>query len=133
MNQRESAGHGDLGFATVWVVTAMAVVAAAAAVAISIGVATVERHRAAVAADVVALDAALNAVRGSAVACNVGGALGRLDGASVTRCALDGPVAEVEVAVRLPGALGAFGPAIGRAKAGPASEVGSGSAEVGQR
>jgi secretion/DNA translocation related TadE-like protein len=112
----------DQGFATVWVVAAMALVVAAAVMAIGYGVATMERHRAAAAADATALAAALSAVHGGAVACRDGDSLARLDGATVTRCVLQGPVAEVEVSVRLPGMLGAFGPAIGRARAGPASE-----------
>lgn len=111
----------DRGFATVWVVTSMALVAAAAGVAISYGAATLERHRAAAAADAVALAVALRAVEGPTAACRAGAALGRLDGARVTRCGLQGPVADVAVAVRLPGPLAALGPAIGRARAGPAS------------
>jgi secretion/DNA translocation related TadE-like protein len=113
----------DQGFATVWVVAAMAVVVAAATVAIGVGVASVERHRAAAAADAVALAAALDAIQGQAAACRDGGEIGQLDGAVVSRCVLTGPVADVAVAVRLPGPLVVLGPAIGRARAGPASEL----------
>jgi secretion/DNA translocation related TadE-like protein len=121
MIRRVGSAHRDPGFATVWVVMAMAVVTAAATTMISVGVAFYERHRAAAAADAVALKAALESVEGQAVACRDGEALGRLDGATVTRCVLDGSIAEVEVEVRLPGGLAAIGPATGRARAGPAS------------
>lgn len=122
----------DQGFATVWVVTAMALVVAAAVMAIGYAVATVERHRAAAAADAAALAVALTAVRGPAAACQNGSSLAHLDGATVTGCDLHGAVADVVVTVRLPGVLGGFGPAIGRARAGPASlgttDAGPGSA-----
>jgi secretion/DNA translocation related TadE-like protein len=117
-------GRRDGGFATVWVVTAMGVVMVAAAVAIGLGVAIVERHRAASAADAAALVAALDAVQGPAVACGQARSLGHLDGAIVTACRLDGAVSQVEVSVRLPGPLASFGAAIGRARAGPVSVAG---------
>jgi secretion/DNA translocation related TadE-like protein len=121
MSRRDVSDAGDRGFATVWVVTAMGVVVIAAAVAIGLGVAVVERHRAAAAADAVALVAALDAVQGPQVACDRGRDLGRLDGAMLTRCRLDGAVSEIEVSVALPGPLAAFGVATGRARAGPVS------------
>jgi secretion/DNA translocation related TadE-like protein len=111
----------DDGFATVWVVTAMALVAVATVAAIGYGAATFERHRASAAADAAALAIALEAVQGPAVACGDGASLARLDGATVTRCELQGSVADVEVSVHLPGPLGRFGSATGRARAGPAS------------
>jgi secretion/DNA translocation related TadE-like protein len=114
-------GGRDSGFATVWVVAAVALVAAAAAVAIGFAAATLDRHRAAAAADASALAAALNSVEGPAVACREGERLARLDGATVTSCEVQGSVALVAVSVPLPGVLRGFGPAIGRAKAGPAS------------
>lgn len=120
MNARK-ADLRDAGFATVWVVAAMALVVAATAVALGYAVATFERHRAAAAADASALAVALDAVRGPGSACSAGAALARRNGASVTRCELAGSVAEVAVAVRLPGVLAGFGPAIGVARAGPAS------------
>jgi secretion/DNA translocation related TadE-like protein len=115
-----SARH-DHGFATVWVVMAIAIVTAAAGAMIAVGIAVYERHRAAAAADAVALKAALESLDGPTVACRDGAALGRLDGAVVSRCVLDGSIADVEVTIRLPGVLAAIGPATGRARAGPAS------------
>jgi secretion/DNA translocation related TadE-like protein len=111
----------DGGFATVWVITAMGLVAAAAAAAMCIGVAIVERHRAAAAADAVALVVALHATDGPTAACQEGIALARIDGARLRRCELQGAVSQVSVAVALPGVLARLGPATGRARAGPAS------------
>lgn len=115
----------DGGYATVWIVIAMAVVIAAAGVATTVGAATIERHRAAAAADATALKVALDALAGPTVACRDGAALARRNGATLTRCNLDGADATVEVAIRLPGVLAAFGAAHGRARAGPVSELGS--------
>jgi secretion/DNA translocation related TadE-like protein len=100
----------------------MMLVVAAAGVAISYGAATVDRHRAGAAADAAALAVALRAVDGSAAACLAGTTVARLDGARITRCTLQGPVADIVVAVRLPGVLSRFGSATGHARAGPASE-----------
>jgi secretion/DNA translocation related TadE-like protein len=109
----------DDGFATVWVGASMALVAAAASVAMLWGVAVLERHRAALAADAVSLQVALKAVEGRQSACAAGAALGRRDGAALTACDLDGAVALVSVHVRLPGLLSRFGSATGQARAGP--------------
>jgi secretion/DNA translocation related TadE-like protein len=103
----------------------MAVVVVTAAVAVGFGVTVVQRHRAAAAADAAALTVALRAIDGASAACRAGEAIAHLDGATVTRCVLDGADAEVAVAVRLPGPLTRLGPAVGRARAGPASAVGS--------
>jgi secretion/DNA translocation related TadE-like protein len=114
-------GHcRDAGFATVWVIAAMAVVGVAAAAAVGIAIATIERHRAAAAADAAALKVAIEAIQGSAVACHDGAALASLNGARLTDCRLAGSIATVSVAVRLPGPLADFGSATGRARAGPA-------------
>jgi secretion/DNA translocation related TadE-like protein len=111
----------DAGYATVWVVTAMAVVAVAAGAAIGDGVAVVARHRAEAAADAAALAVALRATDGSFAACASGAALARANGGQLTSCDLLGAFAQVVVAVRLPGPLAKFGPATGQARAGPAS------------
>jgi secretion/DNA translocation related TadE-like protein len=121
--RRDGRRQPDGGFATVWVVTSMALVAATTGMALCYGAATLERHRANAAADAVALDVALRAVDGPTSACQAGAVLARLDGAEVTRCDLHGAVADIVVAVRLPGPLTRLGPAIGAARAGPASEA----------
>jgi secretion/DNA translocation related TadE-like protein len=116
-----TSAHHDAGFATVWVVTAMALVAAAAAVALCYGAAIVQRHRAGAAADAVALVVALRAIDGQPAACRAGALLGRLDGGDVERCEVQGPISDVTVSVRLPGVLARLGSATARARAGPAS------------
>ena len=110
----------DGGFATIWVIAAIAVVGVAATVAVGVAMATIERHRAAAAADAAALKVALDAIDGASVACRDGAALAALDGASLTGCRLVGSIATVSVAVRLPGPLAHLGTATGRARAGPA-------------
>jgi secretion/DNA translocation related TadE-like protein len=99
----------------------MAAVVAAALAMMAVGVVVAQRHRAAAAADAVALKVALESIEGPAIACRDGGVLGRLDGAGLGRCVLDGSVAEVDVEVPLPGVLKVLGPATGRARAGPVS------------
>jgi secretion/DNA translocation related TadE-like protein len=112
--------RGDAGFASVWVIAAMAVVGVAAAVAVGIATATIERHRAAAAADAAALKIAMESIDGPTVACRDGAALAALDGATLTDCGLAGSIATVSVTVALPGPLAHFGSATGRARAGPA-------------
>jgi secretion/DNA translocation related TadE-like protein len=118
--------RADRGSATVWLVAAIAVVIAATATALAMGIATLSRHRAAAAADAVALRVALDVIQGPTVACRAGAALAALDGAAVERCAVDGADATVEVTVRLPGPLAVLGPAVGRARAGPVSDLATG-------
>jgi secretion/DNA translocation related TadE-like protein len=109
----------DGGSATLWVVTAMAVVLCVAGGSGSVGIVTIERHRAGTAADAAALAAASHVVAGPVSACAAAAAIARTDGAVLTRCGLDGAGAQVEVAVALPGVLRRFGKAIGQARAGP--------------
>jgi secretion/DNA translocation related TadE-like protein len=123
MTTGEGAGRAtaDAGYATVWVLAAMALIAVVAAAAISYGIALVASARAASAADAAGLTAALWAVDGPAAACARSAAMARLDGGLQTRCAVAGAVAEVVVCVPLPGPLAVWGPAVGRARAGPAA------------
>jgi secretion/DNA translocation related TadE-like protein len=109
----------DTGSATLWVVTAMAVVLCVTAVSGSAGIVAVERHRADAAADAAALSAAGRVLTGPGPACAAAAGIARTDGAALTRCGLDGAAAQVEVAVTLPGVLRRFGSAVGRARAGP--------------
>ncbi len=113
----------ERGFATVWVITAMALVTVITGVAICFGVALVQQRRAAAAADAAALSAALLAVQGPTAACQSGTAIGRRDDASITHCELRGADAYVVVAVPLPPPIRWLGPAVGRARAGPAGEA----------
>jgi secretion/DNA translocation related TadE-like protein len=114
-----SRGRNDTGSATVWVVTAMALVLGVGGVSGSVGVVTVERHRVDTAADAAALAAAGHVVAGQAAACDAAAEIARADGAVLTRCGLDGAGAQVEIQRALPGVLGRFGHAVGRAHAGP--------------
>jgi secretion/DNA translocation related TadE-like protein len=109
----------EVGSATLWVVTAMAVVLCVTGASGSVGVVAVERHRADTAADAAALAAAGHVVAGPGSACAAAAAIAQTDGAALTRCGLDGAAAQVEVAVALPGILRRFGSAIGHARAGP--------------
>jgi secretion/DNA translocation related TadE-like protein len=119
LNRLRATSTRDRGYATVWVVTAMALVGFATAAAISVGISVIDRHRAAAAADSAALTIALHAIDGPRVACADGAALARSNGATVSSCELVGPFAQVVVAVGLPGPMARWGPAIGRARAGP--------------
>jgi secretion/DNA translocation related TadE-like protein len=109
----------ETGSATVWLITAMALVVGVSGAAGSVGVVTVERHRADTAADAAALAAAGRVIAGQGSACAAAAAIARADGAALTRCGLDGAGAQVEVRVDLPGVLARFGQAVGRARAGP--------------
>jgi secretion/DNA translocation related TadE-like protein len=102
----------------------MALVSVGAAAAMGVGIVTIERHRAAAAADAVALEVALDAIDGPAFACHAGAELARSDGAEVRSCGLAGSVATVTVSVALPGPLARWGSATGRARAGPAATTG---------
>lgn len=114
-----SGGGRDSGSATLWVVTAMAVVLCVTGACGSVGIVAAERHRADAAADAAALAAAGHVVAGPGSACAAAAAIARTDGAALTRCGLDGADAQVEVAVGLPGILQQFGRALGHARAGP--------------
>jgi secretion/DNA translocation related TadE-like protein len=116
-------GSGDSGYATVWVVIAMAIVVLVGGVCAVVGAVTMQRHRAAAAADAAALEAALASIAGPTAACHDAGVLAAMDGASLVTCQLDGSVADVAVAVQLPGPLGRFGATTARARAGPATRT----------
>lgn len=109
----------EQGSATVWMVTAIAVVVAATGAVVSVGAAIVCRHRAAVAADAAALAVAGDVVEGASVACAHGREIATANRAALTRCRLDGPYATVSVSVRPPAPLGRWGAAVVEARAGP--------------
>jgi secretion/DNA translocation related TadE-like protein len=125
-DRRQGCVVADGGYATVWVVAAIAVVVAAGVIASGFGTAVVERHHAAAAADAAALEVALRSIAGRPAACRSGAAIAQLNGATLRRCDLHDAIAEVVVEVRLRGVLSVFGSAEGRARAGPASEGHSG-------
>lgn len=97
------------------------VVVAATAVAMSLGIVTELRHRAQAAADAAALAAAADALAGEADACDRAAELAGANGAQVRACSVVDSIADLTVAVELPGALRPLGPVTARARAGPAS------------
>jgi secretion/DNA translocation related TadE-like protein len=102
-------------------VAVISVIAMVTGVMVSAGSVMLERHRAAAAADQAALTVAAAAIRGPAAACDRGRRIARLNRAVLSVCQLADSIAVVEVRIPLPGWLGRFGTAVGRARAGPAS------------
>jgi secretion/DNA translocation related TadE-like protein len=109
------------GSATVWALGVIAIVVAVTAAGLGVGIVMLARHRAAAAADEMALAVAGHALDGGTVACSVGAGVAQLDGASAVACSLTDAIATVRVEVTLPGPLRHLGPAAAVARAGPAS------------
>lgn len=107
----------DQGSASVYLVTAMAVVVTIAAADAGVGAAVIARHRAATAADAAALAAASQTVDG-ADACRTATAVALTDGGELTSCQVSGPFVVVTTKVSLPAWLPG-GSATGRSRAGP--------------
>ena len=114
----------ETGSATVLVLVAMGVVCLATAVVCCIGAAMTVRHRAAAAADAAVLAAAARVSDGPSSACSLAAGVASADGARLSACALDGPIARVTAKVAPRGWLSIFGPATVKAKAGPAETKG---------
>ena len=113
----------DRGSATVWAaITVAALVAVLSAVLGLVG-AVGGRHRAEAAADLAALAAAGQAVRGEAVACRRAGDVAAGTGGRVVLCRVRGAEAVVEVDVTLRATVFGAVTARARARAGPASEM----------
>lgn len=110
---------GDGGVATVLVLSMAAVLVLLAAVASALAAVAVARQRAASAADLSALAAAAVTLEGAEVACERARRLASRTGARVASCAVDGDIVHVVAEVRPPGAIGRFGTATARARAGP--------------
>jgi secretion/DNA translocation related TadE-like protein len=109
----------DRGVATLWAAGAMSVVLAVMVVGINLGAAASSRHRAEAAADLAALAAASHAGDGEAAACAHGARVAHGMSARLVSCRLAGWEAAVEIEVRPSLALGSWGVAHGRARAGP--------------
>ena len=112
------------GSASVYVLTAAAVVLLAGTAATLIGSAVVARHRAAAAADLGALAAAGSAHLGPAEACATAGRVVRANGARLAGCRVEGPDAVVTAAVRPAGPGARWGEAVVSARAGPVDRPG---------
>ena len=109
----------DSGVATVWAAAAVAVLTTVLVACLHLGAALLARHRAESAADLAALAAAREAVRGEVPACRRAAEIAAAMGGEVARCRLVGWNALVEVRVPLPFALPGLTTANGRAMAGP--------------
>ena len=111
-------GATDSGVATVWAASAVAVLTVVLVACLHLGAALLARHRAESAADLAALAAAREAVRGEAPACLRAAQIATATGGEVVRCRLVGWTALVEVRVSGPFALPGLTTASGRAAAG---------------
>ena len=109
----------DEGAATVLALATCAVVAALGAVLAEAGLASVTRHRAALAADAAAIAAADHSAEGPAAACAAAGRALAVDGAQLVSCRVDGPFAIVRGRVAAPGWISWAGAATAAARAGP--------------
>lgn len=98
-----------------------AIVVLMATAGLAVGQALVARHRAAAAADLSAISAAMRVREGEADACQEAARAASAQGARLSSCRIDGEVAVVEVEVSLSGPLAALPSATGRARAGPAA------------
>ena|SRR5215207_6343816 len=113
----------DRGGATVWLAGLSALVGLAMAAALLRGGAVVARHQASTAADLAALAAAVQAFDGAAAACAAAEDIAARNGASVTKCVLNGDDVQVEVTRPLVlGRLGSWAATAG-ARAGPVDRI----------
>ena len=114
---------GDRGSATVWLAGLAALIGLATFAALVQGSAVIARHRAATAADLAALAAAVRVLDGAAAACAAGREIAVRNGGSLTRCVLSGD--DVEVEVTRPLVLGSLGSwvAVASARAGPVDRI----------
>ncbi|MFL6127666.1 MAG: Rv3654c family TadE-like protein [Mycobacteriales bacterium] len=87
----------DRGSATVWLAGLAALIGLVTLVALVHGSAVIARHRAATAADLAALAAAVRTPDGTAAACATAREIAARNGASLTRCVPFGDDVEIEV------------------------------------
>ena len=113
----------DRGSATVWLAGLAALIGLATFAALVQGSAVIARHRAATAADLAALAAAVRVPDGAAAACATARAVAARNGGSLTRCVLSGD--DVEVEVTRPLVLRGLGSwaAMASARAGPVDRI----------
>lgn len=116
--------RGEVGSATVWVLTASALVLAAGLLATVLSAAVLTRHRAEAAADLAALAAADAALQGRAAACARAGRVAAAGNAILVSCTLTNVTAQVVVKVPGRGVLGRLPPVSARSRAGPAGQSG---------
>jgi secretion/DNA translocation related TadE-like protein len=104
---------------TIWVASVITLIWLGAGVAGAYGTATVARHRAAAAADLAALAAAVHVPDGQPGACQVAAEVAARNGGRLRDCRVAGEDVEVQVVISV--VLGRFGghEAVGSARAGP--------------
>lgn len=107
----------DRGAATVWAALSAVVLCGVFGAVFGLGQAVAVRHQAGAAADLAALAAADRALEGQDRACALARRVAGAQGASVSRCAVRGEVADLDTGVR----WGPFGTRA-RARAGPVNE-----------
>ncbi|MGW1097225.1 Rv3654c family TadE-like protein [Streptomyces sp. NPDC002455] len=100
--------------ATVWVAVTTATLCAVFAMVLALGQAVSARHRAGGAADLAALAAADQALKGAEAACAAAGEVAEAQGAEIVRCGVTGEIADVTVRAR----FGPYAPEV-RSRAGP--------------
>lgn len=106
--------------ATVWAAGAVVALLAVACLLLAMGGALVTRQRAVSVADLAALTAAGHADQGSHAACARAARLADRMRVRLRECWFEQWDARVIVEARPPGVLSSFGPAVARARAGPA-------------
>lgn len=109
----------DRGSMTIWVAAVIVLIWLGTGTAIVAGMATVARHRAAAAADLAALGAAVHVPDGQSGACRIAAAIAARNGGRLRACRVAGE--DVEVQVVRPVHLGRLGlqQAVASARAGP--------------
>lgn len=109
----------DRGSMTIWVAAVIALIWLGAGTALVAGTATIARHRAAAAADLAALAAAVHVPDGQSGACRMAAAIAARNGGRLQTCRVAGE--DVEVQVVRPVHLGRLGvhQAVASARAGP--------------
>lgn len=110
---------GEAGFAAIVVLSLAGVLLACGSFTVALGSIAVSRHRAAAAADLAVLSAALHRFEGESAACGAARRTAEAQGARVETCHLAGPDVVVMVAVVPVGALARLGTARATARAGP--------------
>ncbi|MFC9942962.1 Rv3654c family TadE-like protein [Streptomyces pratensis] len=111
-------GAGDRGLATVWAAVTTATLCAVFVAVLALGQVVSARHRAGGAADLAALAAADQALRGVEVACGAADEVAVAQGAEIVRCDVEGEIADVTARVR----FGPYVPEV-RSRAGPPEEL----------
>lgn len=128
--RRPSPQDADRGSATILVLALAMVLVVAAGGAALVGAAVTIRHTAETAADLAALSAARDVLRGDAAACSTARRVAESNGASLRTCSVSNEGAaslvDVVVSVEAKGPLARLPPASAHARAGPVDPLSSG-------